>query len=83
MGSDCHRGGGCAAHPHLLLLHHQKMLLQEEKEQEREERQGWFQHEEHAGRRGMMPCAERSEEADVLMLCLSATRTFSDRIMSL
>lgn len=58
VGSDCHRCGGCAAHPHLLLLHNQKMLLQEEEEQEREEGQGWLQHEEHAGRRGMVPCVD-------------------------
>lgn len=57
VGSDCHRRGGRVAHPHLLLLHNQKMLLQEEEEQEREEGQGWLQHEEHAGWRGMMPCA--------------------------
>lgn len=53
MGSDCHRCGGRTAHAHLLLLHNQKVLLQEEEEQEREERQGWLQHEEHAGWRGM------------------------------
>lgn len=34
------------------------MLLQEEEEQEREEGQGWLQHEEHAGWRGMVPCVD-------------------------
>lgn len=57
MGSDRHRCGGCAAHVHLLLLYNQKVLLQKEEEQEREEGQGWLQHEEHAGWRGIMPCA--------------------------
>lgn len=56
MGSDCDRCGGRVAHAHVLLLHNQKMLLQEEEEQEREEGQGWFQHEEHAGWRGMKTC---------------------------
>lgn len=68
MGSDRHRCGGRAAHPHMLLLHNQKVLLQKEEEQEREEGQGWLQHEEHARRRGMMPHA--SCAGDVLLMVL-------------
>lgn len=69
VGSDCHRCGGRVALPHLLLLHNQKMLLQEEEEQEREEGQGWLQHEEYAGWRGMTPRAS-------YMLKSQATRMF-------
>lgn len=53
MGSDRHCCGGCAAHAHMLLLYNQEMLLQKEEEQEREKGQGWLQHEEHAGWRGI------------------------------
>lgn len=75
MGSDRHRCGGCAAHAHLLLLYNQKVLLQKEEEQEREEGQGWLQHEEHAGWRGMMPC--------VCMLKSQGNRTFFGEVLLL
>lgn len=68
MGSDRHCCGGCVARPHVLLLHHQKVLLQEKEEQKGKEGQGWLQHEEHAGRRGMTNHAsEKSEHQHVLV----------------
>lgn len=72
VGSDCHCCGGRVADPYLLLLHNQKMLLQEEEEQEREEGQGWLQHEEHAGWRGMVPCAYYilKMQGNVVKFCL-------------
>ncbi len=76
MGSDCHRCGGSIAHPHLLLLHNQEMLLQEEEEQERKEGQGRLQHEEHAGWRGMMPCAShmvKSQGNRMFWWCLDSS----------
>ena len=79
MGSDRHRRGGRAAHGHLLLLYNQKMLLQEEEEQEREERQGWLQHEEHAGWRGMMPCTRTlKSRANKFCLFFSIITYYSD-----
>lgn len=79
MGSDRHRCGGRAAHGHLLLLYNQKMLLQEEEEQEREEGQGWLQHEEHAGWRGMMSCTcMLKSQANKFCLFFSTIIYYSD-----
>lgn len=85
MGSNRHRCGRRAAHPHLLLLYYQKMLLQEEEEQEREERQGWLQHEEHAGRRGKMlrTCILKSQGCFRVMFCFFFSAIFIHQILLL